>query len=73
MTGPRRLGERIGSDRRRSDRRSTRGLDRRHDRAAAEQLAALRDAGVDRVMCQHLLHDDLDVLALIAELAPGVG
>ncbi len=40
---------------------------------AAEQLAALRDAGVHRVMCQNLLHDDLDVLALIAELAPGVG
>ena len=33
---------------------------------AAEQLAALRDAGVHRVMCQNLLHDDLDVLALIA-------
>ncbi len=40
---------------------------------AAEQLAALRDAGVHRVMCQNLLHDDLDVLALIAQLAPGVG
>ncbi len=39
---------------------------------AAEQLGALRDAGVHRVMCQNLLHDDLDVLALIAELAPGV-
>ncbi len=39
---------------------------------AAEQLAALHDAGVHRVMCQNLLHDDLDVLALIAELAPGV-
>jgi F420-dependent oxidoreductase-like protein len=39
---------------------------------AAEQLAALRDAGVHRVMCQNLLHDDLDVLAVIAELAPGV-
>jgi F420-dependent oxidoreductase-like protein len=39
---------------------------------AAEQLAALRDAGVHRVMCQNLLHDDLDVLALIAELAPAV-
>jgi F420-dependent oxidoreductase-like protein len=38
---------------------------------AAEQLAALRDAGVHRVMCQNLLHDDLDVLALIAQLAPG--
>jgi alkanesulfonate monooxygenase SsuD/methylene tetrahydromethanopterin reductase-like flavin-dependent oxidoreductase (luciferase family) len=39
---------------------------------AAEQLAALRDAGVHRVMCQNLLHDDLDVIALIAELTPGV-
>jgi F420-dependent oxidoreductase-like protein len=39
---------------------------------AAEQLAALRDAGVHRVMCQNLLHDDLDVLALLAELAPEV-
>ena len=40
---------------------------------AAEQLAALRDAGVHRVMCQNLLHDDLDVLGLIAQLAPAVG
>ncbi len=39
---------------------------------AAEQLAGLRDAGVHRVMCQNLLHDDLDVLAVIAELAPSV-
>ncbi len=38
---------------------------------AVGQLAALRDAGVSRVMCQHLLHDDLDAVALIAsELAP---
>jgi F420-dependent oxidoreductase-like protein len=39
---------------------------------AAEQLGALRDAGVHRVMCQNLLHDDLDVLAVIAQLAPHV-
>ena len=39
---------------------------------ASEQLAALRDAGVRRVMCQNLLHDDLDVLALIERLAPAV-
>ena len=40
---------------------------------AAEQLAALRDAGVSRVLCQHLLHDDLDAVALIGErLAPAV-
>jgi F420-dependent oxidoreductase-like protein len=40
---------------------------------AAEQLSALRDAGVARVMCQHLAHDDLDAIALIGrELAPRV-
>jgi F420-dependent oxidoreductase-like protein len=38
---------------------------------AAEQLCALRDAGVSRVMCQHLAHDDLDAVALLgSELAP---
>jgi F420-dependent oxidoreductase-like protein len=38
---------------------------------AAEQLAALRDEGVHRVLCQHLLHDDLDAVALIGDrLAP---
>jgi F420-dependent oxidoreductase-like protein len=40
---------------------------------AAERLGALRDAGVARVMCQHLLHTDLDAVALIGrELAPMV-
>jgi F420-dependent oxidoreductase-like protein len=38
---------------------------------AAEQLAALRDAGAARVMLQHLVHTDLDTIALIGEeLAP---
>jgi F420-dependent oxidoreductase-like protein len=38
---------------------------------AVEQLMALRDAGVSRVMCQHLLHDDLDAVALLGdEVAP---
>ena len=38
---------------------------------AAEQFAAYRDAGLDRVMCQTLVHDDLDAVALLgAELAP---
>ncbi len=36
----------------------------------AERLGALRDAGVARVMCQQLLHEDLDHVALIGELAP---
>lgn len=33
----------------------------------AEQLAALGEAGVDRVMCQHLLHDELEPVALLGE------
>ena len=38
---------------------------------ASEQLSALREAGVSRVMCQQLLHDDLDAVALLGrELAP---
>jgi F420-dependent oxidoreductase-like protein len=36
---------------------------------AAAQLGALRDAGVSRVMCQQLLHDDLEAVALLGELA----
>jgi alkanesulfonate monooxygenase SsuD/methylene tetrahydromethanopterin reductase-like flavin-dependent oxidoreductase (luciferase family) len=37
--------------------------------AVREQLAALEEAGVERVMFQHLLHRDLDGVALIGELA----
>jgi F420-dependent oxidoreductase-like protein len=38
-----------------------------------QQLLALRNAGVSRVMCQHLAHEDLDTVALIGEqLAPRV-
>ncbi len=40
---------------------------------AAQQLIAVREAGVSRVMCQQLLHDDLDAVALLGrELAPRV-
>lgn len=40
---------------------------------AAQQLIALREAGISRVMCQQLLHDDLDAVALLGrELAPRV-
>jgi F420-dependent oxidoreductase-like protein len=39
---------------------------------AAEQLRALHAAGVDRVMLQLLLHDELDQIALIGELAAAV-
>jgi alkanesulfonate monooxygenase SsuD/methylene tetrahydromethanopterin reductase-like flavin-dependent oxidoreductase (luciferase family) len=37
---------------------------------AAEQFAAYRDAGLHRVMCQTLVHDDLDAVALVGRLAP---
>ncbi len=38
-----------------------------------EQLGRLRDAGVTRVFCQHLLHEDLDAVALIGDrLAPAL-
>lgn len=37
---------------------------------AAEQLGALRDAGVHRVMCQHLLHDELDLVAIVGRDLP---
>jgi F420-dependent oxidoreductase-like protein len=40
---------------------------------AAEQLDALRELGVSRVMCQQLVHDDLDAVAQLGrELAPAV-
>jgi len=37
---------------------------------AADQFAAYRDAGLHRIMCQTLVHDDLDAVALIGRLAP---
>jgi len=40
---------------------------------ALEQLLALRGAGVSRIMCQQLVHEDLDAVALLGEeLAPQV-
>jgi len=36
------------------------------------QLDVLREAGVSRVMCQQLLHDDLDAVALLGQLSPRV-
>ena len=39
---------------------------------AAQRMVALRDAGVDRLMCQHLLHDDLDAVALIGRELPAL-
>ena len=39
---------------------------------AAAQIVALADAGVHRIMCQHLVHDDLDAVALIGRELPAL-
>jgi F420-dependent oxidoreductase-like protein len=40
---------------------------------AVEQLRALEEAGLSRVMCQHLLHRDLEAIAVLGrEVAPQV-
>ena len=39
---------------------------------AAAQIAALGDAGLHRIMCQHLQHDDLDAVALIGRELPAL-
>jgi F420-dependent oxidoreductase-like protein len=65
----RRLGERIGAELSEAPPGWVVGTVEQ----AVEQLAALADAGVSRVMCQQLLHDDLDAVALLGdELAPRV-
>jgi F420-dependent oxidoreductase-like protein len=37
----------------------------------SERLAAYEEVGVERVMLQHLLHDDTDAVALLGELGAG--
>jgi hypothetical protein len=36
---------------------------------AADQLGVFRDLGVSRVMCQQLVHDDIDAVSLLGTLA----
>jgi F420-dependent oxidoreductase-like protein len=38
---------------------------------AAGQLTELEEAGVSRVMCQHLLHEDLEAVELLGSSRPG--
>lgn len=40
---------------------------------AASRLEELAEAGLDRIMLQHQLHDDLEMVALLGELADDVG
>ena len=67
----RRVGERIGSDGDTLLREPPTGWIVATVDQAAEQFAAYRDAGLSRVMCQQLVHDDLDAVALLGDrLAP---
>ncbi len=68
----RRVAERIGSERDALLRDPPNGWVVATVDDAAEQFAAYRDAGLHRVMCQTLVHDDLDAVALIAKLAQTV-
>jgi F420-dependent oxidoreductase-like protein len=67
----RRVAERIGTDGETLLRNPPSGWIVGTVEQAAEQLLAIREAGVSRVMCQQLVHDDLDTVALLGEtLAP---
>lgn len=67
----RRVAERIGADADSLMREPPDGWVVATIDEAAEQFGALRDAGLRRVMCQQLVHDDLDAVALLGEkLAP---
>ena len=69
----RRVAERIGSSADALLREPPNGWVVATVEQAAEQFAAYRDAGLHRVMCQMLVHDDLDAVTLIGEvLAPAL-
>jgi F420-dependent oxidoreductase-like protein len=69
----RRVAERIGSSADTLLREPPKGWVVATVEQAAEQFAAYRDAGLHRIMCQTLVHDDLDAVALLgSELAPRV-
>ena len=66
-----RLGEKIGADGAALVAEPPQGWIIGTVEAAAEQLLALREAGVSRVMCQQLLHEDIEHVAVLGrELAP---
>ena len=67
----RRVAERIGSDPDALLREPPSGWIVATVDRAADEFAAYREAGLSRVMCQQLVHDDLDAVALLGEqLAP---
>ena len=69
----RRLGEKMGSDPSGLIENPPSGWIVGTVDQAVEQLGALSEAGVSRVMCQQLVHDDLDAVALLGDvLGPAV-
>ena len=64
----RRVAERIGSTADALLREPPKGWVVATIERAAEQFAAYREAGLHRIMCQTLVHDDLDAVALVARL-----
>ena len=64
------LGAAVGADADSLLARPAGRLDRRHRRPGRRAAAGARATPASsRVMCQHLLHDDLDAVALIGEPA----
>jgi F420-dependent oxidoreductase-like protein len=63
----RRVAERIGSDGETLRREPPNGWVVATVDQAVEQFGAYRDAGLSRVMCQQLVHDDLEAVALLGE------
>jgi F420-dependent oxidoreductase-like protein len=62
-----RVGERIGSDGKSLIGNPPTGWIVATVDQAAEQFAAYREAGLSRVMCQQLVHDDVDAVALLGD------
>jgi F420-dependent oxidoreductase-like protein len=62
-----RVAERIGSDGDTLRREPPTGWVVATLDQAVEQFSAFREAGLSRVMCQQLVHDDLDAVALLGE------
>jgi alkanesulfonate monooxygenase SsuD/methylene tetrahydromethanopterin reductase-like flavin-dependent oxidoreductase (luciferase family) len=62
-----RVAERIGSDGDTLRREPPNGWIVATLDQAVEQFAAYREAGLSRVMCQQLVHDDVDAVALLGE------
>jgi hypothetical protein len=53
--------------------RSGQTPDRRHGGGGRRAAARVRTVGVERAMLQHLAHDDVDMIAVLGEVAAHLG